>query len=95
MQVEANTRSVYTSQFSSVFGHSYNHGSYENQVGLGAIIINEMIVQFGSYYDGLLHYNGGPYWYPGATDSYGREIKADKYADAVIATYKSYGGTNN
>jgi hypothetical protein len=94
MQVEPNTRSAYTSQFSSKFGHAYDHGNYEDQIGLGAIIIDEMISQFGSYYDGLLHYNGGPNWYPGATDSYGRPILAEEYAEQVMGTYKSYGGIN-
>ena len=92
MQVEPNTRNAYASKFNSTYGHAYNHGSPQDQIYMGALILNENIVQFGSIYNGLLHYNGGPNWYPGATDSYGRVIEADKYADAVYSTYRSYGG---
>ncbi|BCJ95495.1 hypothetical protein acsn021_30640 [Anaerocolumna cellulosilytica] len=92
MQVEPNTRNAYLSQFSSRFGRSYNHSSEQDQVCMGALILDEKIVKFGSVYKGLLHYNGGDYWYPGATDSYGRPILANQYADAVYATYKGYGG---
>ncbi|MGZ7442560.1 carbohydrate-binding protein [Paenibacillus sp. TH7-28] len=94
MQVEPNTRNAYLSQFSAKFGHAYNHGSEQDQVYLGALILNEKIVRFGNIYNGLLHYNGGDNWYPGATDSYGRPILADQYANAVYATYKGYGGRN-
>ena len=94
MQVEPNTRNAYLSQFSSTFGRAYNHSSEQDQVCLGGLILNEKIVKFGNIYNGLLHYNGGDYWYPGATDSYGRPILANLYADAVYATYKSYGGKN-
>ncbi|WP_435924158.1 carbohydrate-binding protein [Paenibacillus sp. DYY-L-2] len=94
MQVEPNTRNAYLSQFSAKFGRAYNHGSEQDQVYLGALILNEKIVKFGNIYNGLLHYNGGDYWYPGATDSYGRPILANLYADAVYATYKGYGGKN-
>lgn len=94
MQVEPNTRNAYLSQFSSTFGRAYNHSSEQDQVYLGALILNEKIVKFGNIYNGLLHYNGGDYWYPGATDSYGRPILANQYADAVYATYKGYGGKN-
>ncbi|MGG3280447.1 carbohydrate-binding protein [Paenibacillus solani] len=94
MQVEPNTRNAYLSQFNSKFGHTYNHNSEQDQVYLGALILNEKIVKFGNIYNGLLHYNGGDNWYPGATDSYGRPILADQYADAVYATYKGYGGKN-
>lgn len=52
------------------YGHAYNHNSEQDQVYMGALILNEKIVRFGSIYNGLLHYNGGDYWYPGATDSY-------------------------
>jgi hypothetical protein len=92
MQVEPNTRNAYAAKFSSTFGRAYNHSSLQDQVSMGGLIINEMVIQFGGVYNGLLHYNGGPYWYPGATDSYGRVIEADKYANAVYNTYKSYGG---
>ncbi|WP_315074019.1 RICIN domain-containing protein [uncultured Clostridium sp.] len=92
MQVEPSTRNAYAGEFTSTFGHAYNNSS-QDQVSMGGMILNDMIKQFGgSVYQGLLHYNGGPDWYPGATDSYGRPIEADKYADAVYATYKSYGG---
>lgn len=94
MQVEPNTRNAYLSQFSATFGYAYNHSSEQDQVSLGGLILNEKIARFGNIYNGLLHYNGGDYWYPGATDSYGRPILADQYADAVYATYKSYGGKN-
>ncbi|MCM3703502.1 carbohydrate-binding protein [Paenibacillus macerans] len=94
MQVEPNTRNAYLSQFSAKFGRAYNHGSEQDQVYLGALILNEKIVRFGNIYNGLLHYNGGDNWYPGATDSYGRPILADQYANAVYATYKGYGGRN-
>ncbi|MDH6674115.1 hypothetical protein M2277_004806 [Paenibacillus sp. LBL] len=94
MQVEPNTRNAYLSQFSSKFGRAYNHSSEQDQVYLGALILNEKITKFGNIYNGLLHYNGGDNWYPGATDSYGRPILADQYADAVYATYKGYGGKN-
>lgn len=94
MQVEPNTRNAYASQFSAKFGRAYNHSSEQDQVYLGALILNEKIVRFGNIYNGLLHYNGGDNWYPGATDSYGRPILADQYADAVYATYKGYGGKN-
>ncbi|SHO52426.1 carbohydrate-binding protein [Anaerocolumna xylanovorans] len=94
MQVEPNTRNAYLSQFSSTFGRAYNHSSEQDQVCLGALILNEKIAKFGNIYNGLLHYNGGDYWYPGATDSYGRPILANQYADIVYATYKGYGGKN-
>lgn len=94
MQVEPNTRNAYLSQFSAKFGHAYNHSSEQDQVYMGALILNEKIVRFGNIYNGLLHYNGGDNWYPGATDSYGRPILADQYANAVYATYKGYGGRN-
>lgn len=92
MQVEPNTRNAYLSQFSAKYGHAYNHSSEQDQVYMGSLILNEKIVRFGSIYSGLLHYNGGDYWYPGATDSYGRPILADQYANTVYAQYKSYGG---
>ncbi|PAD74106.1 MULTISPECIES: carbohydrate-binding protein [Paenibacillus] len=94
MQVEPNTRSAYSSQFVSKFGRAYNHSSEQDQVYLGALILNDKIVRFGNIYNGLLHYNGGDNWYPGATDSYGRPILADQYANSVYATYKGYGGRN-
>lgn len=94
MQVEPNTRNAYLSQFSARFGRAYNHNSEQDQVCMGALILDEKIVRFGNIYNGLLHYNGGDYWYPGATDSYGRPILADQYANSVYATYKGYGGKN-
>lgn len=94
MQVEPNTRNAYLSPFSAKFGHAYNHSSEQDQVYMGALILNEKMVRFGNIYNGLLHYNGGDYWYPGATDSYGRPILADQYANSVYATYKGYGGRN-
>lgn len=94
MQVEPNTRNAYLSQFSARFGRAYNHNSEQDQVCMGALILDEKIVRFGNIYNGLLHYNGGDYWYPGATDSYGRPILADQYANSVYATYKGYDGRN-
>ncbi len=94
MQVEPNTRNAYLSQFNSTYGRAYNHGSEQDQICLGGLILNEKIIKFGNIYNGLLHYNGGDYWYPGATDSYGRPILANLYADSVYATYKGYGGKN-
>ena len=92
MQVEPNTRNAYASMFSSTFGYAYNHSSYQDQVSMGGLILNDMIVRFNGIYQGLLHYNGGPNWYPGCVDSYGRPILADQYANQVFSTYKSYGG---
>ncbi|WP_044477236.1 carbohydrate-binding protein [Paenibacillus antibioticophila] len=94
MQVEPNTRNAYLSQFSSRFGRAYNHSSEQDQVCMGALILEEKINRFGGIYNGLLRYNGGDNWYPGATDSYGRPILADQYANQVYATYKGYGGKN-
>lgn len=94
MQVEPNTRNAYLSQFSARFGRTYNHSSEQDQICMGALILDEKISRFGNIYNGLLHYNGGDNWYPGATDSYGRPILADQYANAVYATYKGYGGKN-
>lgn len=94
MQVEPNTRNAYAGEFSSTYGHTYNHSDLQDQVYLGAMILNDNIKQFGNIYNGLLHYNGGPNWYLGVTDSYGRPILADQYANAVNATYKNYGGKN-
>ncbi|CDN41972.1 transglycosylase SLT domain-containing protein [Paenibacillus sp. D9] len=94
MQVEPNTRNGYSSQFLSTFGHAYNHGDQQDQVYMGAMILNDMINRGGYIWKGLALYNGGPNWYPGATDSYGRVIHAEQYADEVYATYRSYGGVN-
>jgi hypothetical protein len=92
MQVEPNTRAGNASKFKSRFGHTYDHSGYLDQVRMGAMILDAKIQKFGSIYDGLLHYNGGDNWYPGATDSYGRTIYAEKYAKEVYDTYKNYGG---
>ncbi|GGA34178.1 transglycosylase SLT domain-containing protein [Paenibacillus physcomitrellae] len=93
MQVEPNTRNAYSGEFSSTFGHAYNHNDQQDQVYMGAMILNDMInLANGDVWRGLVNYNGGPGWYPGATDSYGRPILADQYANTVYGTYKSYGG---
>lgn len=92
MQVEPNTRNAYSGEFQSTFGHAYNHSSQQDQVYMGAMIINDMVNLGGSVWKGLVFYNGGPNWYPGATDSYGRPILAEQYANTVYGTYKSYGG---
>lgn len=93
MQVEPNTRNAYANEFRSTFGHAYNHSDQQDQVYMGAMILNDMInLASGNVWRGLVNYNGGPNWYPGATDSYGRPILADQYANTVYGTYKSYGG---
>ena len=94
MQVEPNTRNAYSGEFSSTYGHAYDNNSAQDQVYIGAMILNDMVNQGGSIYKGLEFYNGGPGWYPGETDSYGRPILADQYANTVYGTYKGYGGKN-
>ncbi|WP_195724329.1 transglycosylase SLT domain-containing protein [Paenibacillus monticola] len=81
MQVEPNTRNGYSGKFSSTFGHAYNHSDQQDQVYMGAMILNDMINLAGAnnIWRGLVNYNGGPNWYPGATDSYGRPILVDQY----------------
>ncbi|GFZ34020.1 hypothetical protein CSC2_45460 [Clostridium zeae] len=93
MQVEPNTRNAYSSEFQSTYGHYYDNNNAQDQVYMGSMIVNDMInLAGGNIYKGLEYYNGGQNWYPGATDSYGRPILADQYANTVYGTYKSYGG---
>ncbi len=82
MQVEPGTRADYASRFQEKIGHAYNHGSKEDQVEMAAVILAD---KGGTDLNLLEKYNGGDGWKPGATDSYGREIKADEYAASVIA----------
>jgi hypothetical protein len=93
MQVEPNTRNAYGNTFNSTYGHWYDNNNQQDQVYMGTLVLNDMISYAGgNYYKGLEYYNGGPNWYPGATDSYGRPILADQYANTVYGTYKGYGG---
>ncbi|MBN1412070.1 MAG: transglycosylase SLT domain-containing protein, partial [Spirochaetales bacterium] len=96
MQVQPATRSAYAGMFSSTFGHAYNHASNSDQIAMGALILKDMIVNYcgGQYRCGCLKYNGGPNYVPGTVDAYGRPVYAEQYADEVMATYRSYGGTH-
>ncbi|BBP77432.1 lytic transglycosylase domain-containing protein [Pseudomonas gingeri NCPPB 3146 = LMG 5327] len=80
MQVEPSTRAAYASQFQEKTGHAYNHGSQSDQVAMAALIMGS---KGGDTTSQLQKYNGGDNWKPGATDSYGRVIKADEYAASV------------
>ncbi len=80
MQVEPSTRAAYASQFQEKTGHAYNHGSQSDQVAMAALIMGS---KGGDTTSQLQKYNGGDNWKPGATDSYGRVIKADQYAISV------------
>ncbi|MBN1413080.1 MAG: hypothetical protein JW969_19730 [Spirochaetales bacterium] len=96
MQVQPATRTAYAGMFSSTFGHAYDHNSISDQIAMGAMILKDMIVNYcgGEYRCGCLKYNGGPNYVPGTVDAYGRPVYAEQYADAVMATYRSYGGTH-
>lgn len=80
MQVEPSTRAAYTGQFQEKMGHAYNQGSQSDQVEMAALIMSS---KGGDTTAQLQKYNGGDNWKPGATDSYGRVIKADEYAASV------------
>jgi len=80
MQVEPGTRASYASQFQEKTGHSYNHNSQSDQVAMAAMIVSS---KSGDIIEKLQKYNGGDNWRPGATDSYGRVIKAEEYAANV------------
>ncbi|MGY2291665.1 transglycosylase SLT domain-containing protein [Pseudomonas sp. SDO528_S397] len=80
MQVEPSTRAAYAGQFQEKTGHAYNHGSQADQVAMAALIMGS---KGGDTTSQLQKYNGGDNWKPGATDSYGRVIKADEYASSV------------
>jgi len=96
MQVQPATRSAYSGSFSSAFGHAYDHGSYSDQIALGALIVKDMIVSYcgGGYRCGLMKYNGGPNFKPGDVDAYGRPILAEQYAAECMTYYQGYGGTH-
>jgi len=95
MQVQPATRSAYSGNFSSVFGHGYNHGSASDQIGMGALIVKDMISRCGGQYRcGLMKYNGGPNYVPGSVDAYGRPIYAEQYAAECMSYYQSFGGTH-
>lgn len=83
MQVEPSTRGAYTGQFQEKMGHAYNHSSQSDQVAMAALIMSS---KGGDTTAQLQKYNGGDNWKPGATDSYGRVIEANKYADSVMGT---------
>ncbi|AEG94077.1 transglycosylase SLT domain-containing protein [Ramlibacter tataouinensis] len=82
MQVEPGTRDTYAAKFQEKMGHAYDHADEKDQVALAAVILAD---KGGDLTSRLMKYNGGDNWAPGATDSYGRVIEADKYAAAVIA----------
>ncbi|WLG43213.1 transglycosylase SLT domain-containing protein [Pseudomonas sp. FP1740] len=80
MQVEPSTRAAYAGQFQERMGHAYNHGRQSDQVAMAALIMGS---KGGDTTAQLQKYNGGDNWKPGATDSYGRVIKANEYAASV------------
>jgi hypothetical protein len=81
MQVEPGTRRAYADKFRQQIGHAYNHNDPKDQVALAAVI---MASKGGNTWTQLVKYNGGDNWQPGARDSYGREIHAETYANAVM-----------
>ena len=82
MQVEPGTRQAYAGKFRQVTGREYNHGSELDQVTMAGVILGD---KGGDTATNLRKYNGGDNWYPGATDSYGRVIRADEYASSVAS----------
>lgn len=82
MQVEPSTRQAYAAKFQEKMGHAYDHSSEADQVAMAGVILAD---KGGSTTNKLQKYNGGDNWQPGATDSYGRVIEADKYAASVEA----------
>ncbi|WP_437883151.1 hypothetical protein [Pseudomonas sp. LRF_L74] len=80
MQVEPGTRQAYADKFRQETGRDYDHGSQSDQVELAAVIMGS---KGGDATNQLMKYNGGDNWAPGATDSYGREIDAQGYAEKV------------
>lgn len=81
MQVEPGTRQAYEAKFESKMHHAYDN-SRKDQIAMAAVIEED---KGGSTANKLEKYNGGDNWAPGATDSYGRQIKADEYAASVMA----------
>jgi hypothetical protein len=82
LQVEPSTRQAYAAKFEAKMGHAYDHSSQKDQIAMAAVIEAD---KGGSTTNMLEKYNGGDNWAPGATDSYGRQIKADEYAASVTA----------
>jgi hypothetical protein len=82
-QVEANTRQAYASKFRESTGHEYDHTNQSDQVELAQLI---KVSKGGDETNQLMKYNGGDNWTPGATDSLGRTIEADSYAQKVLAS---------
>lgn len=82
MQVEPTTRDAYAAKFEAKMGHAYDHANQKDQVAMAAVILAD---KGGDSRNMLQKYNGGDNWAPGATDSYGRVIKADEYAATVMA----------
>lgn len=80
MQVEPNTRAAHADEFRQKAGHDYDHASQADQVEMAAMIMSG---KGGDTTNQLTKYNGGDNWAPGATDSYGRVIEAEKYAASV------------
>ncbi|UXH80452.1 transglycosylase SLT domain-containing protein [Roseateles amylovorans] len=82
MQVEPGTRQAYAGKFQEKMGHAYDHGDPKDQIAMAGVILAD---KGGDATNMLQKYNGGDNWAPGATDSYGREIKAAEYAASVQA----------
>jgi hypothetical protein len=82
MQVEPGTRQAYAGKFQEKMGHAYDHNDPKDQVAMAGVILAD---KGGDATNMLQKYNGGDNWAPGATDSYGREIKAAEYASSVLA----------
>jgi hypothetical protein len=82
-QVEASTRDAYAGKFRESTGRDYDHSSQSDQVELAQLI---KVSKGGDERNELMKYNGGDNWAPGATDSLGRTIEADTYADKVLAS---------
>ncbi|WP_431289221.1 transglycosylase SLT domain-containing protein [Roseateles chitinivorans] len=82
MQVEPGTRQAYAGKFQEKMGHAYDHNDPKDQIAMAGVILAD---KGGDATNMLQKYNGGDNWAPGATDSYGREIKAAEYASSVLA----------
>jgi len=82
MQVEPATRQAYAGKFQEKMGHAYDHNNQKDQIAMAGVILAS---KGGDTKNMLQKYNGGDNWAPGATDSYGRVIKADEYASTVLS----------
>lgn len=80
MQVETATRADHADDFRQKAGHDYDHSSQSDQVEMAAVIMSGLK---GNEQEKLTGYNGGPNWKPGDTDSAGRVIEAEQYAQKV------------